>query len=146
MKAQVTTQVTIAASSEEVFRYLENSKYHFLWSPSLQSLHPQKKLSLGDTYEATNIVLGIKVAAHNEVTDFVRNKEFELQNSTGMLHYCTHFKLLPVEKGTKVKLSVEVSSESKAFAFSAPVLRRLVQRELQTDLQALKIAVEQQLS
>jgi hypothetical protein len=38
-----------------------------------------------------------------------------------------------------------VSSDNKAFAFAAPVLKALARRELQTDMQALKLAVEHHL-
>ncbi len=35
MKVHVVAQITIAASGTEIFAYLANLKYHYLWNPQL---------------------------------------------------------------------------------------------------------------
>jgi len=145
MKASVTTQVTIAAKPGTVFKYLTDLKYHYLWNPQLQSISTTEKLKLGTQYETTSLVLGVKIKACNEVTQLVPNKYLELENNTGTVHYKASFKLSPKGSSTVVICETTVSSQSEAFAFAKPVLKMLARRELQTDMQALKIAVENQL-
>lgn len=82
----------------------------------------------------------------NQVTQFLSPYDLALENSTGALQYNVHYKLRPVEKKTFLSCTTIVSSESETFAFTAPVLKLLARRELQTGLEALKIAVEQQIT
>lgn len=145
MKARVVTQITIAAGKELVFKYLQDMHYHYLWNPQIQSLKPITKLQIGTKYEAVSQVLGVKITAKNVVTKLQPNTELELENNTGMVHYCTNFTLSTKGQDTVLVCTTAVSSESKAFAFAKPVMERLARRELQTDLQALKIAVEHRL-
>ena len=146
MNVRVVTQISIGASAKDVFKYLTVMKYHYLWNPQLQRISPMTVLSKGLQYEAESLVLGVKTKAQNSVTKFVKDKELEIENNTGLLHYCANFKLSRRDDSTMVVLTTVVSATGKAFAFAKPVLQRLARRELQTDLQALKIAVEQELA
>jgi hypothetical protein len=146
MKTSVVTQISIKAKPAEVFEYLTNLKYHYLWNPQVQSLSSAESLKLGSEYESVSLVLGVKIRAKNVVSKFTSSKELELENKTGLVKYRASFRLQRAGSSTLLICSTTVSADSEAFAFAKPVLRMLARRELQTDLQALKIAVENKLN
>lgn len=88
MTVSIVTRVTIKSSPKEVFKYLSNTKYHFLWNPHLQTLTPVQKLKKGSRYKTTILLLGVRVDGHNEVSRLELNKELEIRNSSGMIKYC----------------------------------------------------------
>ena len=134
--------MTIAAPPAAVFKYLTNLAYHYLWNPQIQYISDDGALHLGSTYQTTSLVLGVKLNSTNLVTKFIPSKEVEIENNTGTVHYCANFRLRPRHKQTIVTCHTIVSADSAAFAFAGPIMRRLARRELQTDMQALKLAVE----
>lgn len=145
MKANVITKITIQAPSAQVFRYLSDLKYHHLWNPQVLRISQHGKLKLGSSFKSVSLLLGIEVESSNVVTKFAPPKELEIRNSVGMVQYTAHFWLFPAGQKTLVVLTTEVSSHSNAFAFAPPLLKILARRELQADMQALKIAVENNL-
>lgn len=145
MKASVAARLTIRASAAEVFFYLKEVESHPLWNPRLQSVSPLKTLRLGSTYTSENTLLGIKVTSSNTVTKFTANKEFEIKNDAGILHYTANYKLAPKDKQTIVICNTEVYSDKDAFRLAAPMLKLLARREIQTDLHLLKLVVEDSL-
>jgi hypothetical protein len=145
MKVRITTQVTINAEPAEVFEYIKNLKYHFLWNPQLRTIDPVIRLKAGAEYKTTSLVLGKRLTAVNKVIGYTENRELELENTTGLVHYSAKFTLMPKSKKTRLICSTRVDSASKAFAFAKPVLEILARRELQSDLRALKLAVEHRL-
>jgi len=142
MKAHVLSQVTISADCVEVFKYLKNLENHYLWNPALIEVTPLMVLDKGSVYTSTRMVLGNKLKATNTVTKFKDNAELQLENNTGLVHYKVNYKLKSVGKNTLLVCETVVGSNNKAFAFTRPVLEALARRELQSDLQALKLAVE----
>jgi len=146
MNTRVTTRVTINATAPRVFDYLAELQYHYLWNPHTETIHPLIRLKHGFEYKATSLLLGMKIRSTNRVTTFVNNKELEIENSTGLLHYNVNYSLSTSGDKTIVRCNILVSADSEAFAFAKPVLKMLARRELQADLQALKLAVEQQIT
>ncbi len=144
MKVNVVTKVTITASPHEVYNYLSDLKYAHLWNPQIKVLSSRKPLQLNSTYETTSQILGVMIHAENVVTKYIPDEELQIENTTGTVHYMANFKLSSLPRGaTRLTCTTTVSSESKSFAFTTPVLKLLARRELQSDLQALKIAAEQ---
>lgn len=145
MTSSVISQVTIKARPAAVFKYLADLNYHFLWNPHLQNLSPRMVLKKGVSYQTTSMLLGVKVVAKNQVTKFASNQELQIENSTGTLKYRVNYQLRRQEQSTTLVCTTKVSADSPSFAFSRPVLKMLARRELRSDLEALKLAVEQQL-
>lgn len=145
MQAKVVSKVTIDATSPQVFLYLSDNHKHFFWNPHLQSIKPKMALTKGCSYDTVSLFLGKEIRATNEVTVLRKDRELEIQNDTGTLHYRVNYQLKSEGKKTVVTCGVVVEAKSNAFAFATPVLKKLASRELQSDLQALKLAVEQQL-
>jgi hypothetical protein len=146
MQTAVITQATIHAKQAEVFKYLSDLKYHQLWNPQLLSISSSgKQLELGSEYKTQSQVLGVKIRARNVVTKFENLKELEISNNTGLVQYRANFKLRAKKNGTVLVCTTTVSTDSEAFAFAKPVLKLLARRELQSDMQALKLAVEHNL-
>ena len=146
MKASVVATITIAASCEQVFKYLSHLKYHHLWNPHMQDIASSGLVKPDMVYETTHILLGVRLKAKNHVLKLVPDREFEVENTTGSLDNHVNIRLTTRGKRTLVTCTTTVSTRGEAFAFTKPVLKLLVRRELQSDLQSLKIAVEHGLS
>jgi len=145
MTTKIVSRITIAASPKEVFKYMGDSSYHFLWNPHLHALEPAGPLKLGSRYKTSHVLLGIRTSSRNQVTVFVQDQELQIENHTGILTYVVNYKLQRAGKGTTVVCTTEVTTKGSGFAFSKPILKVLAQRELQSDLKSLKIAVEHKL-
>jgi len=143
METRVVTRVTIKATPKAVYTYFEDTRKHYVWNPHLQRVIPEGRLKVGDFYSAESVVLGIRTVAKNQVVKLVRGKEFEVKNDTGLLHYCVNYTLVPKNISTIVICTTVVSADGKAFAFAKPVLQKMARHELQSDLKALKRAVEE---
>ncbi|MDB5164591.1 MAG: Polyketide cyclase / dehydrase and lipid transport [Candidatus Saccharibacteria bacterium] len=146
MKARVITQVSIAASPAEIFRYLAQVKHHHLWNPHLVHVSSMKTLKLDAHYDADSILFGINVTATNVVTKFVKNEELELENKAGPLEYQVNYQLHAKGKKTLLICATTVSSDSNAWTFAKPMLKLVAKHELRTDLDLLKHVVENRLS
>lgn len=146
MKALITSEVTIDAKPNEVFAYLEDLKFHHSWNPPIQKIEPIIKLELGAKYQSSSMFLGKRLTTDNVVTVFVEGQEIQIENTTGLVEFSANYRVSASGNKTIVNSRIAVASKSKAFAFTTPVLKALAQRELNTDLQALKVAVEQKLS
>jgi hypothetical protein len=147
MKARIKTTTTIDASAAAVFKYLADTKLHYIWNPHLQTVSPEMKLREGAIYDTVNVLLGVRIRARNIVTIFIENRELELQNQTGMLEYRANYRLEPASTSvTKVICTTVVAAKGKTFYFAKPMMEQLAHRELKADLAALKLAVEQHLT
>jgi uncharacterized protein YndB with AHSA1/START domain len=145
MKVTVLSQVTIAKKPTDIFRYIADPRLHYLWNPHLRTVSAKRKLKQGVSYTTTSLMLGVKIENDNRITKFEVNSLMEIQGHGGTLEYCVEYRLLPDGKLTVVECNTTVTATGRAFAFAKPVLSLLAQRELQSDLQALKLAVEHQL-
>ena len=145
VKVHVVAKVTIDASPADVFKYLTNLKYHFLWNPHLRKVSSVKTLKLGTEYRSASMLLGVKVEGRNLVTKFSKNQEFELENKTSLIRYKVNHALRAQGDKTLLTCTTSVYTDNEIFNFAKSVPRLLARRELQADLQSLKIAVEQHL-
>jgi uncharacterized protein YndB with AHSA1/START domain len=145
MKVELTTRISITAQPHEVFKYLKDLRLHYLWNPQLQTITPLIELSHGQQYHATRMVLGQPLKVESTVKEFKPGKKLSLAITAGLVNSKVSWTLSPHKNGTLVICKTVVYNESPAFAFTKPVLRLLARRELQSDLQALKIAVENHL-
>ncbi len=145
MKASVAARLSIRASPAEVFMYFREVKLHPTWNPKLQSVKPGSKLKLGSVYRSESMLFGIKTSASNTVTKYVKDREFEIKNDTGILHYSANYKIMPIGNKTLVTCTTEVSSDKDAFKLAKPMLKLIAKREIQTDLHLLRLAVEEKI-
>jgi hypothetical protein len=145
MEVSVVTRVTINASSKEVFCYLSHLKYHYLWNPHLRKITPIVALKRGLRYEVESTLLGMKIGNINKVSKLTKNKEVEIMCQEGPVKYCVNYRLHPMGEKTQVLCTTDVTAASNYFSFAKPVLKSIARHELQTDMQALKLAVEHKL-
>src|SRR4051812_29129181 len=115
MKAKISSRITINARPAEIFKYLKHTKYHYLWNPQIRTIEPETTLKLGSKYKTTSVILGKQLSAENNVTKFEDNRELELENTTGLVHYCARFTLRSKGNKTLVVCETSVDSRSKAF-------------------------------
>lgn len=142
MNARVVARVTIKATATQVFDRLVDLESHFLWNPHLQEIAPVMKLKQGAEYTTSSLLLGVRVHSNITVTQLTPRQRLELINDTGTLQYKVVYQLQKHTIGTTVVCTTTISTDKQAFAFTKPILKLLAQRELQTDLQALKHLVE----
>jgi len=145
LTANITSEskITIQASPGEVYKYLSNLKYYYLWNASLRYLSYEGPLKKGVSFDSENIILNKNVIkGHNIVTAIEPNKKIETENKLGMIKYKQMFELKEQAKGTQVINRIDVLTPAQAFGLTTPVLKILAKRELRTDLQTLKIVVE----
>lgn len=146
MEVSVVTRITIDAPPSEVFRYLTDLKLHYLWNPQLRKVSPLIMLSKGATYRSESTVLGVNLHGHIKVTRFTKDRELALNNEQGQVHYRVNFILQAVDRRTQVICKTTAITHNGYFAFAKPVLKLIARRELQSDLQGLKLAVEHHLT
>ena len=141
------SRISIKASPEEVFKYICTLKYHYLWNPALRTLSTEDKLSQGMSYSTESVYLGdIKVITRNKVTKLVPNQQIVLKNEFGVIQFETYFTLHREGDRTIVSSTVDMLTTPKSFGLTLPVLKRLANKELQSDLKFLKAAVETNLA
>ena len=141
------SSITIKASPQEVYRYVANLKHHYLWNPSLRSVSPEAELKPGMSFQTESVILkDIKISTHNVVTKLVPNRLVSIHNEMGLVKYDIDFMLTKEGKYTIATSKVSMLTSSQAFGLTLPVLKRLANRELQSDLESLKFAVETDLA
>jgi uncharacterized membrane protein len=147
MDVRVVTRISINAPAQDVFCYLSNLRYHHIWNPHMRKVKPITELKRGMVYESENVLLGIKITNVNKVAKLSKNKEIELLNNKGQIQYRINYRLVPLNNKdkTQVVCTTVVTAVSSYFSFAKPALRMIAKRELQTDMQALKLAVEHKL-
>ncbi|HVW23571.1 MAG TPA: SRPBCC family protein [Candidatus Saccharimonadales bacterium] len=145
MKATVATRLSIAATREEVFKYLTDLRYHYLWNPQVRKISTTEKVKLGSHFTTESQILGVKIRAKNVVTELDPPVKFSLENKLGTVRYLAKFRLKSDGNKTLVRLATTVEADNSIGFFTVPVLKQLALRELKTDLHALKVAVENQL-
>jgi uncharacterized membrane protein len=143
---EVVATVTINAAPEAVFKYMINLRHHFLWNPHLRTITPLIRLKEASEYESSSVLLGVKVRGINKVTKLVKNRRLQIENQTGLIHYRVNYSLSSNSQQTKIICNTTIETYQKPLHFAAPILSVLAKRELQSDLQALKVAVEKNIS
>ncbi len=146
MIVRVKASIKIKKTPAEIFTYLKDLNYHYLWNPTLQNVQPISMLKKGTAYETTSLILGVKVHGKNIVTVFIPNKELEIENNIGTIRYKVSYLLTGSRDETQIVCHTTINNEHKGFAFSAHVLKLLIKRELHSDLEALRLAAEQSLN
>src|SRR5215469_13453633 len=122
MKTRIVVSTGIAAPKESVFRYLQDSRLHYLWNASLRKLEPEATLKLGSKYTSHNSVLGHYVQASNIVTRLEPPKSIEITNTHGPLKYTVAYELHTTADGTKLICTCDIESNIVIFPYAAPVL------------------------
>lgn len=89
--------------------------------------------------------MGVTIKAVNTATKLVPPRELEIENNIGVVKYTARFRLIPNGSNTLLRLSTSLSTSSRFWVFTLPTLKQLARRELRTDLEALKVAVEHNL-
>ena len=109
------------------------------------TISTDQPLQLGTRYTAENRVFGIVLTAENTVTAFSPPGELTLENTAGSVKYTLHFRLKERAGLTTVQVSTTLSTDLTIFKLTRPLLKDLILREFHTELEALKVAVENHL-
>lgn len=136
-------KVSIKAEPDEVFLYFANLKYHYLWNPTLREITPEKELSVGLSYHTKAKLLGgITVSSQNSVVELTPSKKLVLENRLGNVKYAAVFTLTKRRLNTIVACIISIDTKAQILGMTQPVLKQLANRELESNLYYLKLAVE----
>ncbi len=143
-KITASSSITIKAEPKDVFKYISQPKYFYLWNPSLRSLSSDKPLKLNSQFESESVILkNISIKSNNTVTDYIEDKKIVFENSFGLIKYKQIYNLKRSRNiYTILKLKVDIITKSQILGLTTPVLTRLANNELKMDLNSLKVVVE----
>jgi len=143
----IATKVKINAKPAEVFDYFANLKLHYYWNPSLRKLSGKETLAAGESYKAeSNVLGGITIKSTNKVITLETNRKLELESKLGNIKYRQCYNLKDRGKYTIVTSNTDILIECITFGLTHGVLKQLAEHEIQTDLNYLKLAVENKLA
>ncbi len=130
-------------SAEELFRYMADPETYPLWQAGFLEAEVTSTgpLASGSIYKAVHEIAGRRIEVVNEVTSYVRNKEFSFKSISGNLETTGDIVLQPVEGGTQVKLVFNARFGS-FFRLAEPLVSRFIKRQQQEDLENLKRLLE----
>jgi len=141
-----TSRITIHASAHEVYKYLSNLKYYYLWNTSLRYLSYEGPLKVGVSFDSESIIFKkYSIKCHNVVTELEVDKKVGTENQLGMIKYQQVYKLQKKNQSTIVNFKIDIITPSQPFGLTNSVLKVIADRELKSHLDALKIAVENKL-
>lgn len=143
-KITALSSITIKAAPKDVFKYISQPKYFYLWNPSLRHITNDEPLKINSQFETETVILNnINIKSKNTVTEYEENKKLVLENSFGLIQYKQIYRLEQSRKiYTILRLKVDVITKSQILGLTNPVLKRLANNELKMDLNYLKVVVE----
>lgn len=130
--------VDIHRSVEDVFKYVEDPQRQHEWQPGLHQVRLE-----GNKMTEVRKTMGRRIQHDVELSDRQENKKLS-HKGDATSHDGTYERHMTFEDlGGKTRVSIELSIDTKGVLGSArPVVERMVQREVQNDLEHLKDLLE----
>ena len=142
---KVVGSVTIHRSAKDVFAYVSEPENQSDWQPGLHEVShkPGATRGTGSTTEVRK-VMGRRVEHTMEIVDFQEDKKISHRGAASSHDGAMerHISLQEIGNGsTRVTLEMDIDTKG-ALKAAAPVLQRMVQREVDSDLLHLKDILE----
>jgi hypothetical protein len=142
--ATITKSIVIKRPIEEVFDVATCLKRCVVWQASIVGSEKisEGPVGVGTRYRHQVKFLGIKSETHPVVTVWEPPHRMAYQDASGPSTFDVHFTCEPTPEG--VKFTVNVSGEPKGVLanLTEPLLVPLLERQFESDLQALKVLME----
>jgi hypothetical protein len=121
---------------------LADLRLHYIWNPHLKTIEPETIVRRDTTYRTTNTILGRQISVSNTISKLSPPHEMELTCSQGPLQYVVNYQLEKTAHGTSLSCSCDVRSDKRVFKYAAPAMENLARNRVQSDLETLKLIVE----
>ena len=141
--AKVEHSVVIKRPVEEVFEFVTNYQNHSLWrSETVEAIQTSKgPTGLGATGREVSQVLGRRIEATAVITGYEPSRKLSAKTTSGPFSIEASHTVESVEDGTRYTLVLE--GEPGDFrGLAEPILVRMAQRQIETNLRNLKDLME----
>jgi uncharacterized protein YndB with AHSA1/START domain len=137
--------VVINRPMEEVFAYVVDPKNTAQWAgPVIEAEKTSEgPVGLGTTSKRVTQFLGRTMEATYEITEFEPNSYYTDKTTSGPVPIDGRISFDSVKGGTKVTIEGEIKAAG-FFKLAEPLLSRMAERQIATDVQTLKDLLEAQ--
>lgn len=144
---QVEVGTTINRPIDEVFAFMSDPRKHAEWVQPVESDSNVSSgpVHVGTTFHEENKLLGRHLAEEWTVTEYEPPRRYAQQAEIGGATMTITMTLTPEGEGTRVDMVTEGDASSAAgrlFKLSAPIVARAIKNQQQTDLDTLKLILE----
>jgi uncharacterized membrane protein len=135
--------VEIKAPVEKVFAFATDFRNAVKWQSGVieSSQSPDGPTQLGTKIRTIRTLLGQRLEATAEVTDFVINQKVAFKNTSGPLHFHFQQTFSSIPNGTRVNIQVEMEA-SGFFKLAEGALAGNLKKEFEVQGQKLKEILE----
>jgi uncharacterized membrane protein len=139
--------IVIHRPVHEVFRYATSAESHLRWVPGIREAAylDDGPIQVGSRWKATVTFAGLVVETLNEVTRLDPDAAFEWRSIGGPVRSHGSYRFTCLD-GTTTKFGFRLDSDERLAAlvggFALPVALRLLRRELNGRLEAVKRSLE----
>jgi uncharacterized membrane protein len=139
----VKMNVIINRSIEEVFSFVSDVDKIPLWAGPVTEakLTSEGPVGVGSTSTKVQHILGRKMDADYEVTEYEKNRKFSEKTTSGPLDIESRITLEAANGGTKVNVEAEIETGG-FFKIAEPVFANVIKRQVNTDFENLKDMLE----
>jgi len=98
-------------------------------------------VGVGSTQARVTQLLGRRIESNYEVTEYQPTSRYSAKTTSGPVPIEEHLSFAAAEGGTRVNLTAEVEATG-FFKLAAPILTRIIQRQVENDVGTLKDLLE----
>jgi uncharacterized protein YndB with AHSA1/START domain len=140
---KVEHSVVIDRPVEDVFRYVTTYERHPEWRIETEQTEETSEgpTGVGSTGREVSRVLGRKIEADTVITEYEPGRRLMAETTSGPFPIRAGHVTEPVEQGTRYTFVVE-GEPGGFFKLAEPILRRIVNRQVETNVMNLKDLME----
>jgi len=141
----IETSIVIKRPVEEVFAFATDTEKVAMWAGPVAEAKQTSEgpVGVGTTSTQVTQLLGRRFESNYEVTEYQPNSRYSAKTTSGPVPIKEHLSFEAVEGGTRVILTGEIEATG-FFKLAAPILTRIVQRQVENDVGTLKDLLEAQ--
>lgn len=143
--AKVEVSVVINRPIEEVFAFAANIENNAQWQSGVleAQVTSEGPIGVGTTYRYVTQLLGRRIEADGEVTEYESNRKYSFKSTSGPFPIEGGLTCEAAEGGTKVTLAVE-ADVGGFFKMAEPLVVRTIKKQFEADVGKLKDLLEAQ--
>jgi uncharacterized membrane protein len=143
--AKVEVSVVINRPIEEVFAFAANIENNAQWQSGVleAQVTSEGPIGVGTTYRYVTQLLGRRIEADGEVTEYESNRKYSFKSTSGPFPIEGGLTCEAAEGGTKVTLVVE-ADVGGFFKMAEPLVVRTIKKQFEADVGKLKDLLEAQ--